>query len=973
MKNLKKTLLILLSAASIALSGCGNAASGPAAGTAATEAASEESTEKESIAASGTAGEESADTAGTASASTNEMPPAVAPDASVSYLGPAGTYTEEAAMFFFPESKTMIPESTVDGAIADVMNGTADYAVIPQENTLGGAVTNYVDALIKQKNAYVIGEVILPISQTLMGVPGAKIEDIKTVCSHAQGIKQSETWRKENLPYAVTEEKASTAAAAEYVAEKKDKSIAAIAAPGAAALYGLDVLAENVQITDANKTRFYVLSAEEPAGEEFPRAVFVAACKASRIDDIIVEIHDSGVELVSLHDRPEGSELGSYYYVIEVEREGGITQEQLDRISGIEEVRLIGKFRSFEKKAEGQASAATEAAPAAGTAGESEVSEDKDEEILKTISGMSTQEKLAQMMIVALRSDGKNTKTVTQINKDYADLLSKYDFGGIILFAGNIVDPTQTVTLIRDCQVAAMKSEQGIPMFICVDQEGGMVNRISYGTTGSGNMALAAAGDTALTEETARMMGEEMRALGFNMDFAPDSDVNSNPANPVIGVRSFSDDPNLAAEHVTAFIRGMDSAKISTALKHFPGHGNVGEDSHTYLPSSDFTLEEIKACDLIPFQAGIDEGTDMIMTAHIQFPQIEKETYASIADGEKINLPATLSRTIVTGLLREQMGYDGVVITDAMVMDAIDEHFDPTDAAMMAINADVDILLCPVDLYKDEEVNTLADMDKYMERLLARVGAGDISVEELDNSVYRILKLKKERDIHAPTEEQISEAADAVGTSADHKREWEIAQAGMTLLKNENHALPIDKEQSVLILYPVEKRGPSVKYAVSRLEKEKLLDASKVTTMCYADLKADDAKLQKALAKADKLVVLSQSTSRNKEIVKLIAQAHKSGKQAVLLSLNLPYDAACYEEMDAVLCAYQPYGSAHDEEGNGPFNLNVAVAICTAYNQSVPSGVLPVNVPKVEVKDGKVTFLDEYLYERGFGLEIWGD
>lgn len=193
MKNLKKTLLILLSAASIALSGCGNAVSGPAAGTAATEAASEESTEKESIAASGTAGEESADTAGTASASTNEMPPAVAPDASVSYLGPAGTYTEEAAMFFFPESKTMIPESTVDGAIADVMNGTADYAVIPQENTLGGAVTNYVDALIKQKNAYVIGEVILPISQTLMGVPGAKIEDIKTVCSHAQRMCRSQT------------------------------------------------------------------------------------------------------------------------------------------------------------------------------------------------------------------------------------------------------------------------------------------------------------------------------------------------------------------------------------------------------------------------------------------------------------------------------------------------------------------------------------------------------------------------------------------------------------------------------------------------------------------------------------------------------------------------------------------------------------------------------------------------------------
>ena len=310
MKKLNKTLLILLCAGSIGMAGCGNSAA---------------------VSKDSTAAKDSAAAADASDASESSI---LMTDATVSYLGPAGTYTEEAAMFFFPEAKTMMPKGTVDEAIADVMNGTADYAVIPQENTLGGAVTNYVDALIKQNDAFVIGEVILPISQTLMGVPGATIEDVRTVCSHAQGIKQSETWRKEHLPDAVTEEKASTAAAAEYVAEQQDKSIAAIAAPGAAGLYGLDVLAENVQITDANKTRFY----------------FVATCKASRIDDIIVEIHNSGVELVTLHDRPEGSELGSYYYVIEVEREGGITQEQLDRISDIEEVRLVGKFRSVEKK-----------------------------------------------------------------------------------------------------------------------------------------------------------------------------------------------------------------------------------------------------------------------------------------------------------------------------------------------------------------------------------------------------------------------------------------------------------------------------------------------------------------------------------------------------------------------------------------------------------------------------------------------
>ena len=344
---IKKSLLILFTAAGIALSGCGQN-SDPATAPVDSSTVVESTAVGESITVNETT------VAGETTAASETVTPAEdsvisGAGASVSYLGPAGTYTEEAAQFFFPEAENMMPKGTVDEAIAEVINGTADYAVIPQENTLGGAVTNYVDALIGQKDVYVIGEVILPISQTLMGVPGAKIEDIKTICSHAQGIKQSETWRKEHLPDAVTEEKPSTAAAAEYVAEQKDKSIAAIAAPGAAALYGLDVLAENVQIMDANKTRFYVLSGKEPEGDVFPRAVFVATCKASRIDDIIIEIHDTGVELVTIHDRPEGSALGSYYYVIEVENKAGITQEQIDKISGIEEVRLVGKFRSVEK------------------------------------------------------------------------------------------------------------------------------------------------------------------------------------------------------------------------------------------------------------------------------------------------------------------------------------------------------------------------------------------------------------------------------------------------------------------------------------------------------------------------------------------------------------------------------------------------------------------------------------------------
>ena len=271
----------------------------------------------------------------------------------VSYLGPEGTYTEEATQFFFEDDGTLNPRPTVDDAISDLLTGEADYAVIPQENTVGGAVINYVDAVIGAVDTFVVGEVVLPISQTLMGVPGATLEGIQTVCSHTQGLAQSAQWRSENLPEAQTEEMGSTAAAAKYVAETGDASIAAVAAPGAAALYGLEILAENVQITDANKTRFYVLADAPIEGDDLKRAVFVATCEAGLIDDIIIEMHDAGLEPVALHDRPEGSKLGSYHYVIEVESEDGVTQAQIDAVSLLEGVRFAGSFNAIEKTAGG--------------------------------------------------------------------------------------------------------------------------------------------------------------------------------------------------------------------------------------------------------------------------------------------------------------------------------------------------------------------------------------------------------------------------------------------------------------------------------------------------------------------------------------------------------------------------------------------------------------------------------------------
>ncbi|MCR5168478.1 MAG: hypothetical protein K6C13_14895 [Oscillospiraceae bacterium] len=270
-------------------------------------------------------------------------------NARVSYLGPAGTYTEEAAKLFFSTGAELFPQGTVDDAIAELDSGNTDYAVIPQENTIGGAVTNYMDALIAQEDVYIVGEIVLPISQTLMGLPGTELTDIKTVYSHAQGIAQSKEWRSRNLPDAQAVEKDSTAAAASFVADSGDRSLAAIAAPGAAGIYGLEVLAENVQITMENKTRFYVLS-KEPPGALHTNAVFVARCSADLIDDIIVDIHDSGLEMTALHDRPEGSFLGSYNYIIETQSEHAVTEEQISAACSRPEVRFIGCFNVTEKQ-----------------------------------------------------------------------------------------------------------------------------------------------------------------------------------------------------------------------------------------------------------------------------------------------------------------------------------------------------------------------------------------------------------------------------------------------------------------------------------------------------------------------------------------------------------------------------------------------------------------------------------------------
>src|SRR5690554_1180632 len=303
---------------------------------------------------------------------------------------------------------------------------------------------------------------------------------------------------------------------------------------------------------------------------------------------------------------------------------------------------------------------------------------------------MTLRQKATQLLMPDFRhwaQEGQSQVDFDVMNDEVAEILVEYDFGGVILFAQNVKETEQTTRLTDALQKAALDDNEGaghsIPLLITIDQEGGIVTRLGTGTALPGNMALGATGSKDHARSAGQIIGRELSALGINVNLAPVLDVNNNPRNPVIGLRSYSSNPELVAELGVETIKGLAEYGVAGAAKHFPGHGDTGVDSHYGLPSVDKSLEALKSMELIPFQAAMDEGIDMIMTAHMMFPQLDDK------------YPATLSHNILTGLVRDEMNYEGIVITDAMNMAAIADNFGEVDSTILAIEAGVDIVLMP--------------------------------------------------------------------------------------------------------------------------------------------------------------------------------------------------------------------------------------------------------------------------------------
>ena len=352
-------------------------------------------------------------------------------------------------------------------------------------------------------------------------------------------------------------------------------------------------------------------------------------------------------------------------------------------------------------------------------------------EVEKLIENMPLKQKVTQMIMPDFRkwqeANQESPQDLTKVNAEVADAIDKYDFGGVILFAENVKETKQTLTLTQDMQKAAIENKANngkIPLLLAIDQEGGIVYRLGTGTALPGNMAIGATNDPKLAKEAGQIIGRELSALGLNVDFAPVLDTNNNPQNPVIGLRSFSSDPNRVAYLGIPMMKGIQDYNVAVAAKHFPGHGDTAVDSHTGLPLVDKSLAELEKLELLPFKKAMDEGVDLLMTAHIQYPQIEKDQVVSKETGEKIYVPATLSDDILTGLVRKKYGYKGVIVSDAMGMDAIAKNFGEVEAVKMAIKAGVDLVLMPTTLRSKAD---LSKIDTIVDAVVDAVKTGDIS------------------------------------------------------------------------------------------------------------------------------------------------------------------------------------------------------------------------------------------------------
>lgn len=626
------------------------------------------------------------------------------------------------------------------------------------------------------------------------------------------------------------------------------------------------------------------------------------------------------------------------------------------------------------------------------------------------LSNMSLRQKITQMMMVDFRqwktADEEAKSDFTKMNSEVQKIVEDYDFGSVIFFANNIKETKQSFNLTMDLQKAATK-DNGIPLLITTDQEGGIVYRLGSGTALPGNMALGATGDVNNAKIAGEIIGSELSSLGINTTLAPVVDVNNNANNPVIGLRSYGEDAEMVGKMASAEIEGLAEYNVIGCAKHFPGHGDTATDSHYGLPMVNKSKEELLNNELKPYQVAINQGIEMIMSAHILYPQLDDTTVHSDKTGKEEKLPSTLSYKILTDLLKGEMGFNGVVVTDAMNMAGIAATYDEVQAVKLAINAGVDLICMPTNITCLEDMSKL---DAIIDGVEKAVNDGEIQKSRLDDAVTRVLTLKENKGILDWKESNYSleKALATVGCDENRAKEREIAAKAVTVVKNENNTLPLNvtKKSKVLLVAAENNQRSLMKYGVERAKKAGLIpDGAEVKVTRYMDrtlasdatvINADGSTYTSAMTDlldwCDTLVVVSDNSGLNVKKAhyennytgtpyNLVDYVEKSdsNKTTVVISANKPYDVQMYPNADAIMAVYGSKGDPTEQliggatgstSASGP---NITAGVEVAFGVFGSSGKLPVSIPKYVLStadNGTETgsFSDEILYGNGYGI-----
>lgn len=560
----------------------------------------------------------------------------------------------------------------------------------------------------------------------------------------------------------------------------------------------------------------------------------------------------------------------------------------------------------------------------------------------RLIAGMSLEQKVGQLFVMRVYGHSATAPDQADIDANLkeigvrtaAELIERYHVGGIIYFvwAHNTRDPHQIAELSNGIQRAGLAQPTPIPLLISTDQEHGIVARVGKpATLMPGAMALGAGGSRSDAREAARIAGTELAALGIRQNYAPVADVNVNPANPVIGVRSFGSDPQAVAGLVASQVRGYQGAGIAATSKHFPGHGDTVSDSHTSLPTIHHTREEWGVLDAPPFRAAIAAGIRSIMTAHIVVPALDPSED-----------PATLSRPILTGILREELGYDGVVVTDALDMAGVRQKYGDDRVPVLALKAGCDQLLNPPNL------------SVAWNAVLQAVRNGELTEQRIEESILRILLLKSELGLFRSPFVSREGVDRTVGKRSHLAAADRIAQETTTLLAHPAGLLPLSRRshRNVLVVgadpaSPSGTTGPPT----TTLAKA-FTELGFTATALSTGITPTAARIEEAVAAAagkDVVVVGTYNVSATSPQRTLVSRLAATGVPVVTVAIRNPYDVAQLTGFAASLATY----SWTDVE------LRAAVRVIAG--RAEPEGRLPVPVQRADDPT-------QVLYPVGHGL-----